>query len=339
MNADWPMTSSVVPHYANKSRRRKPVPWSKDDRAKLTELWYRKPPLSVERIAEILERDYQALYAKARSMGLPRRRDPSGTLAAPMRVKGKRSRRLPADGGKQRRFAGVENHAGPRVDLQPHHPAARLGTTFFPKSVVPAAQQKRLLKAGHNSRKIGDKLTKGKWAGQQIYTLTLVERETCPRSCKEWLTCYGNNMPFAERNYDDGTLTKRLWAELAVLAIEHRGGFVVRLHVLGDFGSVEYVEFWRQALQDFPELNIFGFTARVPPDPIGIAIAKLAADFYDRFRIRFSGGGHETDCSEVVDRPEDVNFVRCPAETDPERCCATCGLCMQSNVSISFVRH
>lgn len=334
MNADWPMTSSVVPHFAHKAKRQVNV-WPPEDKAKLKELWYRKPNVSVVRIAEILGRDYQAVYAKARSLGLPRRRGDEGSTLSPPR----RAKNAHKAGGTQRRHKIVSEKEGPHVNLAPHHPAARLGTTFFPKSVIPAAQQKRLLKAGHNSRKIGDKLTKGKWAGQHIFTLTLVERETCPRSCKEWLTCYGNNMPFAERIHDDGTLTMRLWAELAVLAIDHPGGFVVRLHVLGDFYSVEYVEFWRTMLSSFPSLNIFGFTARQPADPIGSALLGLTADYYDRFRMRFSGGGHETDCSEVVDRPEDVKFVRCPAETDPDRCCASCGLCMQSNVSISFVRH
>jgi hypothetical protein len=299
---------------------------------RLKELWFVKPPIPAEELAEKLQTSRANVYSWANQLKLPRRIPRGEHWKEKKRPERKH-------GGTQRRFAGVENSAGPKIVLTDHHPAVRKATTFFPSTVIPASSEVRMLKSGHNSRKIGAVLEKGAWKGQPIYTLTLEERDTCPRSCKEFATCYGNNMHFARRIHDDGTLTKRLWGELGALSAEHPGGFIVRLHVLGDFYSLEYVEFWRQALRDFPKLNIFGFTARIPPDPIGVSLVELTATFYDRFRMRFSGAGHKTDCSEVVDKPEDANFVRCPAETDPERCCASCGLCMQSNVSISFVRH
>jgi hypothetical protein len=137
--------------------------------------------------------------------------------------------------------------------------------------VIPAAKLPRLLKSGMNSRKIGKIVAKGPWKGFPIFTLTLEERATCPRSCQQWANCYGNNMHFAQRISDDGTLTRRLWGELAALGAENPEGFLVRLHVLGDFYSEEYVAFWRAALEEFPQLRIFGFTARIPPDPIGVA--------------------------------------------------------------------
>lgn len=325
------MTRAVVPHWAGMKRQKhQRLDWTPANRAKLEQLWNAGAP--IEEICQEFEANSGSIYYKAHQMGLPRRIGRGTHLR-------KKKRKLPPSDRGQRRFVGVANSDGPKIILEPHHPAARKGTTFFPTTVVPASKMKRLLKSGMNSRKIGRILTKGRWKGMEIYTLTLEERDTCPSNCKEWLTCYGNNMHWAQRIHDDGTLTKRLWGELASLSAEHEGGFIVRLHVLGDFKSVEYVEFWRQALQDFPQLRIFGFTARIPPDPIGNAIAKLTADEYERFRMRFSAGGYETDCSEVVDKPEDVKFVRCPAETDEKRSCSTCGLCMQSNVSISFVRH
>lgn len=55
--------------------------------------------------------------------------------------------------------------------------------------------------------------------------------------------------------------------------------------------------------------------------------------------MRISGGGYATDCAEVDDKPEDATGIRCPAETDEKRCCANCGLCMQSDRTITFVRH
>lgn len=328
--------------FAGKIRRKRG--WQRWDAARkqrLTELW--TSPIPVSDIADALETSPGACYLAASKMGLPPRS--SNPMTAQFSRKGPQSRKrtkkrkFKIDPTGKRRFSGVESAEGPRIVLKAHHPAHRAGTTFFPKSVVPAAELERLLKSGHNSRKIGERMSKGRWAGQPIFTLTLEERATCPRSCLEWATCYGNNMPFAQRIYDDGTLTKRLWAELAALAAANPKGFVVRLHVLGDFFSIAYVEFWRQALVDFPQLNIFGFTARPPDDPIGAMLLLVRVEFRDRFMMRWSGKHYETDCAEVVDKGETGIGIPCPAESDPERCCASCGLCMQTDRTITFTRH
>ena len=137
----------------------------------------------------------------------------------------------------------------------------------------------------------------------------------------------------------DPTLTIRLRGELAHLQALHPDGFLVRLHVLGDFFSTDYVEFWRAALGEFPALRIFGFTARIPPDPIGTAVGLMMRDHLDRVMIRFSGGGAESHCSEVVDTADQVTGIRCPAELDENRSCASCALCFNSDCNISFVRH
>ena len=90
--------------------------------------------------------------------------------------------------------------SGSRAVLLPsHHPAARAGRSIFPSRVFDPDELPALLKSGHNSRKIGRQVTKGPCKGQPIYTLTLEERASCPRSCREWLGCYGNNMQAAER--------------------------------------------------------------------------------------------------------------------------------------------
>jgi hypothetical protein len=307
--------------------------WDEPRRARLKELWADNDR-SVPEIAGELQTSAGAIYLKAREMELAPRR------------KGRKRRERPATSGDhhrkvngQRRFAGIEATGESRIVLPGHHPAAREGSTIFPRSVVPAGELPRLLKSGMNSRKIGGIVTKGRYRGLPIYTLTLEERETCPRTCEQWLSCYGNNMHWAQRVHDDGTLIRRLWAELAVLNAEHLRGFLVRLHVLGDFYSLEYVDLWRRAMADFPRLVVFGFTARRPPDPIGIAVAELCRDHYDRFRMRFSGLRMEQDGAIVVDRHEDAIGVLCPAEKDQERCCGSCGLCWHSNVTISFLRH
>jgi hypothetical protein len=343
MNEHWPATASVVPSWAGRAKRKR-QDWTAADRKILGDLWIqRSPRLTAEQIGDILARPKEAIYAKAHQMGLPPRN------------KGQRSMRDKADafdfvtsrgprqpkkhGGSQRRFHGVENNKGPKITLEPWDPRSRAGTTVFPTTVIPASKLVRVLKSGVNSRKIGREVAKGRLAGAPIFTLTLEERATCPRSCLEWSRCYGNNMHFAQRIFDDGTLTRRLWGELASLAAEHAKGFLVRLHVLGDFYSIEYVEFWRQALADFAALNVFGFTARMPPDPIGVAIAEMMAANYERCRIRFSGLRSEEDGSIVINSEEEKIGIICPAEQDPDRCCATCALCWNSNKTISFLRH
>lgn len=316
--------------------------WTAERQAELKRRWHANERVAT--IAEHFATSPGAIYVQVAKLGLPARRMKRGRAAAAPRT---------TDRTGQRRFSGVVS-TGPKIILADHHPAVRKGTPFFPGMVKPAAAMDLLLKSGEHSRKLGAKVEKGRWKDFPIVSLTLEERDTCPRSCAEWATCYGNNMPFATRILDDGTLTRRLWGELASLNARHPRGYLVRLHVLGDFYSVDYVEFWRQALIDFPALHVFGFTARQAPDPIGIALMQLVGEQLDRFAIRFSGGwlsptaAEAIDpsdrwagamCAEVVDTPDQANGIVCPAESDPDRCCANCALCFNSIHNITFIRH
>ena len=56
-----------------------------------------------------------------------------------------------------------------------------------------------LLKHPKPKNKLGRLVTKGKFKGYKVFSLTLEERATCPTSCERWGDCYGNNMPFAHR--------------------------------------------------------------------------------------------------------------------------------------------
>lgn len=287
----------------------------------------------VSKIAAHFATSTGAIYLIARKFNLPPRDIKRGRPTdGPIKTK-----RAAGRTGK-RRFAGVVSN-GAKTVLAEHHPAVRKATPFFPGMVKPAAAMDTLLKSGQHSAKLGAIVEKGRWKGFPIVSLTLEERDTCPRTCAEWSTCYGNNMPFATRIFDDGTLTRRLWGELASLNARHPGGYLVRLHVLGEFYSVEYVEFWRQALVDFTALHVFGFTARRAPDPIGIALMQLVGEQLDRFMVRFSGGSVGAMCAEVVDTPDQASGIVCPAESDPDRCCANCALCFNSIHNITFIRH
>lgn len=231
---------------------------------------------------------------------------------------------------------------GHGISLSALHPARRDGRTMFPSRVFDVDEVQRVLKSGHQSRKIGKQVAKGHRKGWPIFTLTLEERATCPRSCVAWAACYGNNMQAAERIVAGRELEAALWLELSACQAVHPGGFLVRLHVLGDFYSTDYATLWEDALAAFPALHVFGFTARDPVcDPIGQQVDALARAQWDRFAIRFSGRPGATLASRLLDHDqgEDPLAITCPAQTGATDCCATCALCWQSDRSIAFRRH
>lgn len=227
-----------------------------------------------------------------------------------------------------RRFT---NHfkVGRPLTLAKDHPAVVEGRTLFPSRV--SDPDERLLKSGLHSRKIGDRVVKGRWKGLPIYTLTLEERKTCPRSCHHWENCYGNRMHFPKRYRHGAGLEERLYVELSQLARTHRDGFVVRLHILGDFYSVNYVEQWRRWLTQFPQLRVFGYTARF--DKIGLALARLHGQFPDRWWVRFSHHDKDTWLS------TGESGITCPVQTGKTDCCGTCALCWTVKKPIHFLLH
>lgn len=236
---------------------------------------------------------------------------------------------------------GTVAPGGRSVVIPAHHPAARAGSTIFSSRVYDVDEVGRVLKSGHQSRKIGAFVAKGPRRGWPIFTLTLEERASCPRTCLEWQTCYGNNMQAAERIVHGDALIAALTLELRALQERHPDGFMVRLHVLGDFWSTGYVEFWSAMLGALPALHVFGFTAHVPSSEIGRAIARVMSDRgWRRFAIRFSGAPHELRASRVIGPGQrDPDAILCPAQTGATDCCGTCALCWQTDRSIAFRRH
>ncbi|WP_374412703.1 hypothetical protein [Novosphingobium colocasiae] len=220
---------------------------------------------------------------------------------------------------------------GARVTLMPDHPAIREARTLFPSRVVHPDDSPRLLVSGFNQRKIGGKVTKGRWKGLPLYTLTLEERATCPRSCGEWTTCYGNNMNWSRRHAAGLDLEARLIDEVVAMEQRHPGGFAVRLHVLGDFYSVAYARLWQDMLAEVPGLHVFGFTARQVGDPIARVIRAMNAEYPDRCVIRTSGVD-----SLVIASPAGSEHVLCPVQTGKTDCC---GLCWTMDRPVEFVRH
>lgn len=193
----------------------------------------------------------------------------------------------------------------------------------------------KLLKSASSNTKLGKgktKITKGKWKGMPLYQLTLEERKTCPRSCAQWANCYGNNMYLAHRaDVTDPAFYDTLAQELSDLDAKYPDGFVVRLHVLGDFPNKKYVTFWKRALTLWPSLRIFGYTHRWPgQDGIGEAIEALNSD---RCWIRFSDRGGKMSANVSGEG------IPCPEQTGKTQSCLTCGLCWSTDRAIKFEPH
>jgi hypothetical protein len=228
---------------------------------------------------------------------------------------------------------------GHRVHLRDDHPAILNGQSLFQARVEDQSQRPRLLISGENSRKIGKRVSKGKLKGFPIFTLTLEERKTCPSNCLEWKTCYGNSMNWARRIKHGPEFEERLWDELADKQASHPQGFLVRLHILGDFYSVEYAELWHEALAAYPALHIFGYTAHAPQSDIGQMVIEMLGVWPERFHVRFSGWNGPNNGSIVVDSTDQTEHLICPAQLGKTDCCSTCALCWHSDRTIAFLRH
>jgi len=217
--------------------------------------------------------------------------------------------------------------------------------TMYPKSVkLLADYSHKVLKQSKNAKLSKDKLPvikKGRFAGYVIYTLTLEERATCPRSCYHWDNCYGNNMMFAHRLQHGSDLEQRIKKEVEELCGTYKG-VIVRLHVLGDFYSRAYVWTWAELLFAFDNLAIWGFTGHAPDSDIGIEIKFCRDKFGERFSVRFSNAPTHQFSANSADlyKPEKNKSIVCPEQTGAAESCATCTLCWSApEKQILFVTH
>ena len=239
-----------------------------------------------------------------------------------------------AAGGKLRRFQSAEIESDRVVILPADHPAVVEGRTLYPSRVKREHESQRYLVSGRNNAKIGAFVTKGDWAKMPIFTLTLEERATCPRSCAQWLSCYGSGMQFANRwDHTDPDFLPALKAEIITTARAHPNGLVVRLHVLGDFYSVPYLQMWADMLDAFPNLHIYGYTARHEDDSdeesrrIATGIRWLTEQAWDQFAIRFSNRPERQGTIVITDHADAGDAIICPASLTKTETCGTCGLC------------
>lgn len=225
------------------------------------------------------------------------------------------------------------------------------GSTRYKKNIKsiptePASSGLFVLKDGGTNAKLGSLMTKSRWKGMRIYGLTLTERTTCWAGCQNLSRCYGDNMPFARRYQHGDELVAALLKDLSTLQSNKRTskGFIVRLHVLGDFYSEEYVRFWATALQTYPSLRIFGYTHHRHASPIGAEISRLVAENKELVSILRSDADEVDDplpkaMTILRDEPAVAGTVICPEQSGRSPSCAECGLCMGGRVSISFIDH
>ncbi len=210
-----------------------------------------------------------------------------------------------------------------------------------------------MLKRGKQNKKLGDKVTVKKWKGMTMYSLTLEERATCPTDCGQWENCYGNNMPFAHRfDHTDPSFKPMLELQLEELNRKHPEGYVVRLHVLGDFYDGLYITSWQLWLHKFENLHVFGYTHHDSESQLGSMIGNVNRLHPDRFRIRFSDDCKTDFSAHVTNKPTPDNQhpiytresgadwrVVCPEQMGKTSSCATCGYCWSSDNPIVFIEH
>lgn len=199
----------------------------------------------------------------------------------------------------------------------------------------------KVIKVSTN-KKLGKKVTKGKFKGFPIFTVTLEERKTCTDACIHWANCYGNNMPFATRYTADAALLVHMENELHELQRKYPNGFLVRLHILGDFFSVEYVAQWAKWLGMFPALHVYGYTHHKVGTPIGGAVRTLLSE---RWRIRVSGDAEDAFTALSYDQEEALGMLKdkqafiCPTQTEKADSCGACSLCWAVDKAVVFLTH
>ncbi len=243
----------------------------------------------------------------------------------------------------RRRFTERSKKHKP-MTLAESHPVVVKGATLFPTMVREPEPDSILFKPGANNVKIGSHVAKGKlWAGFPIYLLSLEERATCPRVCEHWRDCYGNHMPFARRYKAGVALERAIPGALQQLAKKHPGGFVVRLHILGDFYSAAYVALWADMMLKIPQLHVYGYTRREKASAEGNFIHSLNTTYPNRWRIRWSerpGDMGTVVTADIEARGKTDQGIVCPAQTEgDEVCCGNCSLCWSTSTPIVFINH
>ena len=304
--------------------------------------------MSAKEIAKALQISLSTVVADRSALGLKGKGRKGRKPSAPgAQTKSKIRERRAQSGAERirdrRRFKHQPVPMGQPAKMAPKESTG----TIFPTRVFPVKGDEAVLKDGCNNSKIGGDVQVGFLQGASIWTLTLEERATCPTSCQLWQGCYGNTMQHARRWRHGGSLEAELDDELRTIC---SGGdlVLIRLHILGDFYSPEYVVKWAEWLDEYPNLHIFGFTAWREDTKIGKAVDWLRQRAGRRFMVRTSGRTGRFG-SFTLPFPTEVKMIGdaivCPEQLDamlgsPEgKHCGNCAACWSCDNPIAFVEH
>ena len=219
------------------------------------------------------------------------------------------------------------------------------------KRVTDGMGKTELVLKSSTHKKLKKKISIGKYKVFPMVSLTLEDRATCSTHCVFYDGCYGDNMPFAIRYKIDPSLLIQIEKDLVFYSNKYPLGFLVRLHVLGDFNSISYVKFWERMLIKFKALHIFGYTARHDnmPDKLSRDIAthinRLRSTYGFRFAVRDSNNNSHNFTALYMDTPIAKNKLQnkelfvCPVQLNKVDDCADCCLGWTSLKAVGFINH
>ena len=232
-------------------------------------------------------------------------------------------------------------------------------TTIYPKSIYTINSLEdytqygfKLLKQSNN-KKLGKVVKKGIYKNKPLYSLSLVEREMgCRKHCLHWQDCYGINMPFAHRFKTDNDMIfcNILNTEIFNLLKKHKQGIHIRLHVLGDFFSSYYINWWLALLTCYENVSVYGYTAHTKHSVLGSKIENTIRKIgFNRFAVRYSNSNVKLSANSVefsknkvvpINKNVSLKSIPCPEQINKVENCSSCALCWNKNVNqISFKTH
>jgi hypothetical protein len=243
------------------------------------------------------------------------------------------------------RFTGAHPPLRSIKELAEDDPAITDARTIQPDWVFDPTPDRIVIKTAANCAKLRTPIEKGRHSGKNFYYITKEERATCPSYCPNFRRCYGNGLTRMERFRSGSALAallNRIGIELEMLSNRNAFGYVIRLFELGDFESVEEVQWWAEQKNKYPLLSIVGYTARDRiNDPIGRELEALSASDWNRFSVRFScqSGERSTFNINYFTRGRIERGLVCPHQTRDSESCADCALCWESREPIGFIYH
>lgn len=225
------------------------------------------------------------------------------------------------------------------MQLRADNPALAQAITIHPR-MVKSPTETTILKSVSTNKKVGkggNIVAKGKWRGMPMFQMSLQERASCPRTCKQWAKCYGNNMAFAHRiDHTHPDFLSCLEAEIDLLCKRYSFGIVIRPHIIGDYYSPEYAAFWIEQTAKHRNLHIFGFTHWERDSIIGRMITEWNKN--PKVWVRFSDQGGDMSANVAGGEFDDEGFT-CPEQTGKTYNCLTCGACWTTTKAVKFLEH